>query len=280
MVPHDGVARHKTSAARVGRAADGNAAENLSNLPPREILLNRRGISRHFRDMIDLEENHGPLVGGSIAALLSRLNAFIKRYCEFAVEFEDDEPDAFLHAIFDYICLRGLDKHYSDKYVIDMFMEFWLERSDQASDSKPFSQYFIVRCTDEFVAMFGNLPNHFVFPSDSYFYVKYAKTLETIYARTEAFIQDFDGERIEERRESIMEEKYRVMDDYDPTAGRTADLECLRRTLGVPPFSVSSPHASLLSKEWALAKLELAKKQNITLKGIERAVVLEEISIH
>ncbi|GIZ46987.1 hypothetical protein CKM354_001008900 [Cercospora kikuchii] len=247
----------------------------LSNLPPRQLLLTCRLISRHFRDVIDLEENHGSLVGGSISASLDRLNAFIKRHCEFPLESEDGGPDAFLDAIFDFIRVRKLGPRWENE--LDLFTQFWLHRLD----GQQRRQYIIDAYTNEFVTMCEHSVDESALEPSGWFYDKFEEKVCIMYLRTKILMQSYERPLVEHApRCEIMERRCPILGAEQPVRTRVDEMRDLHRCLGVPGFDAISPYTYCVSAIWPLAKLMPDKRELRALKGIERAVVLEEVYIY
>ncbi|PPJ52716.1 hypothetical protein CBER1_10797 [Cercospora berteroae] len=251
----------------------------LSNLPPRQILF-CRGVSRHFRNVIDLEENHGILVGGSISASLDRLHCFVERYCDFPLESDDGGPDAFLHAVLDFIRLRRLSTGADWRDDLDLFVEFWFERSGGPFYDMPFDVVFVGGCTDEFLEICDQATYMMSYTSGSYFYVTYGQNMEAMYSRTKDLLREVESRSIGDVLAlPMMEEKQTILADLALIDQRSGHMEVLRRIIGVPTFSAMSPYAYRLSSSWPIAKLQVAIDHSKELKGIERAMVLEEVHI-
>ncbi|CAK1362489.1 unnamed protein product [Cercospora beticola] len=249
----------------------------LSNLPPRQLLLTCRLISRHFRDIIDLEENHGTLVGGSIAASLDRLNAFVKRYCEFPTKSEDGGPDAFVDAMFDFIRVRRLSKSNNFDGAFDGFLELWLQRS-----GAPFGRPSISDLADELFGM-CEFPKPFLQTSHgTWFFEAYGNKVEIMCDRIQDFLQSYDCQS------HPVEPKWPIMARrYFPKAGvgpdsirRSHDMEALHRTFGVPVLPVLSPYYYCISSSMARTMCTLAMDEGSAFPELSKAILLEEISIY
>ncbi|KAK4631600.1 hypothetical protein CLAFUW4_02718 [Fulvia fulva] len=105
----------------------------LSDAPAREIQR-CRAISRHYRDLIDLEANRSLCSVPGLARSTARLQAFIERYCEYPMTKIDEygHDHALLDAFLDYLMLHGVCDPTRDE----------MKALCQVS---PFAQYFIAR---------------------------------------------------------------------------------------------------------------------------------------
>ncbi|GIZ46988.1 hypothetical protein CKM354_001009000 [Cercospora kikuchii] len=250
----------------------------LSHLPAKQILSCRR-IDRHFRDMIDLEENHGLLIGPSIAASMERFDTFVKRYCEFPLESKDSGTDFFLDAVTDYIEVCDI---WAVNWVekIDGFMEFLVQRSnDEFPNGGPFAGRQAWQLGFDFNELCDYAVGSFQYRMQNVFDEIYGEKVEIIIDRMRAFLLDHA------RHPAEYVPKYPVTGPHAPLVpgipmlARAPQMPHVGRAMGVPVLPRSSPFTYYAASIWAQDKTLDARNDEMVVEGVERAVLLEETFI-
>lgn len=273
-------ASHKasTSVQLLGRLPVELQLRILSYLPAKQIHSCRR-IDHHFHDMIDLKENHGPLTGPSIAASMGRFDVFVKRYCEFPLESKDGGPGSFLDAVTDYIAVCGIrDVDWVEK--IDGFMQFLVQRSnDHCPNRSPFSGrlswqlrfHFSELCT----YAVGNLEHRM----QNVFDQIYGEKVEIIIDRMRTFLKQHAKQPIEHVSKHQITRPHLSLAPGMPKLARAPQMPHGGRVVGVPILPTSSPFAYYATSKWAQARILDNRADQRAVKGVEKAVLLEEMFI-
>ncbi|KAF2209162.1 hypothetical protein CERZMDRAFT_100679 [Cercospora zeae-maydis SCOH1-5] len=252
----------------------------LSQLSAKNIQCFRR-VRRHFRDMIDLKENQSLLVGPGIGRSMDRLNAVVKRYCEFPVESEDGGPDAFLDAILDFISAR----QYGNVLIVtrmDPFSEFWIARANQHYGAgNPFGGLMLEDLTDAFVEMWQHAKSdahsrHSVPIFDEAFGDK----VEIMFPRIREFLARHGHHPAGKNQiRQLMYPKANPNCSAE-TEFRAREMANLHRAIGLPLLPAISPYSYYTTSQQNNSRLRHAIRREEEIKGIEKAALLEEIDIY
>ncbi|KAM3422592.1 hypothetical protein BST61_g82 [Cercospora zeina] len=252
----------------------------LSCLQTKEIRK-CRGVSRHLRGMIDLKENQSLLFNPGSERSIDRLKAFIERYCEFPMESADGGPDAYLDAVFDLVSLRQL---FVAPYIdaLDVFNGFWLQRAIEHFDARDFFHGLRgEHLTNEIVDMWDYAKfgwpyrlaavNHFNGVFDH---------AERMFPRVQEFLGSYDDRLIDEVPGWRLTTRKELSRDKDTSEGRFEEFAQLQRVLGLPLIPVASPYSYYTSSEEDRGEIADAMHTGEKIRGMERAALLEKISIY
>ncbi|PPJ52715.1 hypothetical protein CBER1_10796 [Cercospora berteroae] len=250
----------------------------LSHLPAKQIHSCRR-IDRHFHDMIDLKENHGLLIGPSIAASMERFDTFVKRYCEFPLESRDGGPELFLDAVTDYIEVCGIRAvDWVEK--IDGFMEFLVQRSnDEFSNGGPFAGRLAWQLGFDFSELCNYSVGFFQYRMQNVLDQIYGEKVEIIIDRMRAFLQEHTRHPVEYVPKYPITGPHAPLVPGIPMLARAPEMPRVGRAVGVPVLPRSSPFTYFAASIWAQDRILDARDDEEVVEGVERAVLLEEMFI-